>query len=98
VPAVSIRDDIYLFTGGPVDQRRAWVFTPRPTLDADATEVVDGVYLTASPAALKAALQSPGDDVRVVVGYAGWDAGQLTKNSRRRHGSWRRSAPTSSSQ
>lgn len=78
VPAVSIRDDVYLFTGGPVDQRRAWVLTSRPTLDVDATEVADGVYLTASPSALRAALQSPpASDVRVVVGYAGWDAGQL---------------------
>lgn len=78
VPAVEIRDDVYLFTGGPVDPRRAWVLTSRPSLDAEATEVADGVYLTASPNALRQALQSPpAADVRVVVGYAGWDAGQL---------------------
>jgi putative transcriptional regulator len=77
-PAVEIRDDVYLYTGGPVEPRRAWVLTSRRLLDADATEVADGVYLTASPLALRSALQSPpASDVRVVVGYAGWAAGQL---------------------
>jgi putative transcriptional regulator len=78
VPAVPIRDDVYLFTGGPVDSRRAWVLTSRPTLDSGATEVADGVYLTTSPMALREALQSPpASDLRVVLGYAGWNPGQL---------------------
>lgn len=77
-PAIAIRDDVYLFTGGPVEPRQAWVLTGRPLFDADATEVADGVYLTASVTALKSALQTPPqDDVRVLVGYAGWGAGQL---------------------
>lgn len=77
-PAIAIRDDVYLFTGGPVEPRQAWVLTGRPLFDSDATEVADGVYLTASVAALKSALQTPPqDDVRVLVGYAGWSAGQL---------------------
>lgn len=78
VPALAIRDDVYLFTGGPVASRSAWVLTSRPTLDAEATEVADGVFLTTSPSALREALQSPpASDVRVVVGYAGWNPGQL---------------------
>lgn len=77
-PAIPIRDDIYLFSGGPVEPRQAWVLTSRPLFDGDATEVADGVYLTASVAALKSALQTPPqDDVRVLVGYAGWSPGQL---------------------
>lgn len=78
VPAVSIRDDVYLFTGGPVPSPTAWVLTARPPDDGRATEVAEGVYLTTSPQALRDALQSPPSrDVRVVVGYSGWSPGQL---------------------
>lgn len=78
VPAVDIRDDVYLYTGGPVDPRFAWVLTSRSSLDTDATEVAEGVYLTRSLGALRSALQSPpASDVRVGIGYAGWSAGQL---------------------
>lgn len=78
VPALPIRDDVYLFTGGPVQSRHAWILTSRPSLDRDAAEVADGVFLTTSPSALREALQSPpSPDVRVVVGYAGWSPGQL---------------------
>jgi putative transcriptional regulator len=78
VPQLDIRHDVYLFTGGPVEPTRPFVLTSRASLDDDATEVADGVYLSASPSAVRDALQSPpGLDVRVVVGYAGWSAGQL---------------------
>jgi putative transcriptional regulator len=77
-PAIDIREDVHLFTGGPVEPMRAWVLTSRSTLDDDATEVADGVFLSASPAAIRTALQTPpGRDVKVLVGYAGWSAGQL---------------------
>jgi putative transcriptional regulator len=77
-PAIDIREDVHLFTGGPVEPMRAWVLTSRPSLDHDATEVADGVFLSASPAAIRTALQTPpGQDVKVLVGYAGWSAGQL---------------------
>ena len=78
VPALTIREDVHLFAGGPVEPMRAWVLTSRATLDEDATEVADGVFLSASPSAIRTALQSPpGQDMKVVVGYAGWSAGQL---------------------
>ncbi len=78
VPELEIRDDVHLFTGGPVEPMRAWVLTSRPSLDEDATEVAEGVFLSASPAAIRTALQTPpGRDVKVVVGYSGWSAGQL---------------------
>ncbi len=78
VPRVDIRDDVYLFTGGPVEPTRPFVLTTRQALDDEATEVADGIYLSASASAVREALQSPpGPDVRVVVGYAGWSAGQL---------------------
>lgn len=78
VPALPIRDDIHLFTGGPVEPMRAWVLTSRQSLDEDATEVAEGVFLSASAEAIKTALQTPPDqNVKVLVGYAGWAAGQL---------------------
>lgn len=77
-PAIDIRADVHLFTGGPVEPMRAWVLTSRPSLDEDATEVAEGVFLSASPSAIRTALQTPpGLDVKVLVGYAGWAAGQL---------------------
>ncbi len=77
-PAIDIREDVHLFTGGPVEPMRAWVLTSRPSLDTDATEVADGVFLSASPSAIRTALQTPpGHGMKVLVGYAGWAAGQL---------------------
>ena len=78
VPELPIREDVHLYTGGPVEPMRAWVLTSRASLDADATEVADGVFLSASASAIRTALQTPpGQDVKVLVGYAGWGAGQL---------------------
>ena len=78
VPALRIREDVHLFAGGPVEPMRAWVLTSRQSLDREATQVADGVFLSASPHAIRTALQSPpGRDVKVLVGYAGWSAGQL---------------------
>ena len=78
VPALPIREDVHLFTGGPVEPMRAWVLTSRASLDHDATEVADGVFLSTSASAIRVALQTPpGADVKVLVGYAGWGAGQL---------------------
>ncbi len=40
--------------------------------------MADGVFLSASVSAIRTALQTPpGQDVKVLVGYAGWAAGQL---------------------
>lgn len=77
-PPLDIRDDVHLYVGGPVEPSRAWVLTAHRELDPEALEVVDGVYLSASADLIRHALQSPPDgSVRVVIGYAGWAAGQL---------------------
>ncbi|MEP7117839.1 MAG: YqgE/AlgH family protein [Acidobacteriota bacterium] len=78
VDELVIRHDVHLFAGGPVEPMRAWVLTSRATLDQDATEVAEGVFLSTSPAAIRTALQTPpGQGMKVVVGYAGWSPGQL---------------------
>jgi putative transcriptional regulator len=77
-PPIDICSDIHLYLGGPVEPSRAWVLTAHRELDPDALEVAEGVYLSASPALIRHALESPPDGaVRVVIGYAGWAAGQL---------------------
>ncbi|HQZ39675.1 MAG TPA: YqgE/AlgH family protein [Vicinamibacterales bacterium] len=77
-PPLPIRPDVHLFVGGPVEPTRAWVLLADATLDGEALEVTDGVYLSASPDLIRRALTEPPDaSVRIVVGYAGWAAGQL---------------------
>jgi putative transcriptional regulator len=75
---LNIHPSLYLFTGGPVEPTRAWILTADATLDAEALEVMSGVYLSASPTLVRRTLESEPDPVtRMVVGYAGWGAGQL---------------------
>lgn len=77
-PPMDIRKDVHLYIGGPVEPNRAWVLTNHRELDGDALEITDGVYLSAAPHLIRHALQSsPDPHVRLVVGYAGWGAGQL---------------------
>ncbi len=77
-PPLSIQPDLHLFVGGPVEPSRAWVLTREKALDGDAMEVADGVYLSAAPELIRRTLGLPPDPgIRVVVGYAGWSAGQL---------------------
>jgi len=69
---------MHLFTGGPVEPTRAWILTAKPDLDPEALEVMSGVYLSASPTLVRRTLETaPDPGVRMVVGYAGWGAGQL---------------------
>ena len=77
-PPLPIRPDVHLFVGGPVEPTRAWVLLADKSQDADAMEVTEGVYLSASPDLIRRTLSQPPDpSIRIVVGYAGWGAGQL---------------------
>ena len=74
---LNIHPGMYLFTGGPVEPTRAWILTANGTLDPDALEVMNGVYLSASPKLVRRTLEAePDPATRMVVGYAGWGAGQ----------------------
>jgi putative transcriptional regulator len=75
---LDIHPKMYLFTGGPVEPTRAWILTANAELDPEALELMTGVYLSASPSLVRRTLQTaPDPAVRMVVGYAGWGAGQL---------------------
>ena len=75
---LDIHPKMHLYTGGPVEPTRAWILTGHEALDPEALEVMPGVYLSASAALVRRTLESAPDRlVRMVVGYAGWGAGQL---------------------
>jgi putative transcriptional regulator len=75
---LHIHPGMYLYTGGPVEPTRAWILTAKKDLDDEALEVISGVYLSASPTLVRRTLESePDTGTRMVVGYAGWGAGQL---------------------
>ncbi|MEY4093922.1 MAG: hypothetical protein RLZZ53_1121 [Acidobacteriota bacterium] len=75
---IDIHPEMHLYTGGPVEPTRAWILTSEPALDIEALEIQPGVYLSVSPTLVRTTLESaPDPSVRMVVGYAGWGAGQL---------------------
>jgi putative transcriptional regulator len=75
---LNIHPSMYLYTGGPVEPTRAWILTAKDSLDPDALEVIKGIYLSASPMLVRRTLEAaPDTATRMVVGYAGWGAGQL---------------------
>ncbi len=75
---LKIHPKMFLYTGGPVEPTRAWILTAKKELDDEALEVTPGVYLSASPTLVRRTLEAePDPGVRMVVGYAGWGAGQL---------------------
>jgi putative transcriptional regulator len=75
---LNIHPELHLFTGGPVEPTRAWILTAKRELDPEALEVMSGIYLSASPSLVRRTLENePDPGTRMVVGYAGWGAGQL---------------------
>lgn len=81
-PPIEVNPEIRLWVGGPVEPQRTWVLTSEaqgPETD-DQREVAPGVLLSTSHALTLRTLQAPPSSrARVLVGYAGWGAGQLDK-------------------
>lgn len=65
------------FCGGPCDRQRGWVLHDPDLRFSDSQFVHDGLALSASRDALKAYARDPRGRFRLILGYAGWDAGQL---------------------
>lgn len=67
--------------GGPVQTNSGWVLfgDPAPPDRAQVTEVSAGLYVTSSADALRrlSTAEPPPDDLRFLLGYAGWAPGQL---------------------
>lgn len=79
-PLKAARNNMTVWTGGPVEPQRAWLllgFDPGPD---EAVNIAPGVYLSASARVLRQLLEGDPDrtrEARFLVGYAGWAGGQL---------------------
>jgi len=78
-PEVRVNPDVRLWLGGPVDLQRVWVLMSDPQgPEEEQREICPGVLLSVSQDLTLRLLQSPPSSrTRVIVGYAGWGAGQL---------------------
>src|SRR5919206_4231094 len=80
-PPVRVDPDLKLWIGGPVDQQSTWVLMSEAQgPDDEQREICPGVLLSVSKELTLQLLQSPPSNrARVIIGYAGWDAGQLDR-------------------
>ncbi|HVS63019.1 MAG TPA: YqgE/AlgH family protein [Thermoanaerobaculia bacterium] len=66
------------FVGGPVQPQRGTVLFPnRGPLQDDSTEIAPGIAISQSLTCLGVQAIQPPAELRLVLGYAGWSAGQL---------------------
>lgn len=77
-PPMEGGNELPLCIGGPVQPEHGWILVGEPPVGTDFRTIVDGLYLSTSPAVLRRVLQSrPAPRARVLAGYAGWGPGQL---------------------
>lgn len=82
-----INGDTIVYWGGPVQPERGFVIHREPAGWESCMQLADGLYVTTSRDILGAIGQGGGpQDYFVVLGYAGWDAGQL--ESEILHNAW----------
>jgi len=80
-PPVRVDPDLKLWIGGPVDQQSTWVLMSEAQgPDEEQREICPGLLLSVSKELTLQLLQSPPSQrARVIVGYAGWQRGQLER-------------------
>jgi putative transcriptional regulator len=71
--------------GGPVEPERGWILHQDASV-AERQEVIPGLFLSHTSDTLKQMLQGGSRPFRLILGYAGWGAGQLEKEMQ--EGSW----------
>lgn len=77
-PEVEQGNDLPLCIGGPVEPGRGWILTADEPSEAEYRTIVEGLYLSTSPALLRRVLETrPAPRARVLAGYAGWGPHQL---------------------
>ncbi|MCX8073869.1 MAG: YqgE/AlgH family protein [Candidatus Binatia bacterium] len=75
------RAGLRVWTGGPVEQHRAWLLLGFDPGKDEAVSIAPGLYLSASARVLREVIECGDPDrvreTRFLVGYAGWAGGQL---------------------
>ncbi len=75
-----LRRHYAVLSGGPVQQDRGFVLHRRGSHWSHTVDLADDIALTASRDVLEAMAAAEGpNDALVLLGYAGWDAGQLER-------------------
>jgi len=83
----ALDEDDIVFWGGPVQPERGFVVHRQPGGWESSLEVSDGLFITTSRDILRAIGKGEGPhDFLVMLGYAGWGAGQL--ESEILHNAW----------
>jgi putative transcriptional regulator len=80
-PPVRVDPTLKLWVGGPVNPQRTWVLMSEAQgPDDEQREICPGLLLSVSRELTLELLQTPPTPrTRVLIGYAGWDAGQLDR-------------------
>src|SRR5690606_23731861 len=73
------------FFGGPVQLERGFVLHDREDIE-ESVELFDGLRVSSSVETLQAMLAGPLDRFRLMLGYSGWQPGQLERELQ--EGSW----------
>lgn len=76
---------IPVFEGGPVEPERCWIIHTDKTIE-EKEDIMPGLFLSGTTPTLKILLERGAKPIRLVLGYAGWGAGQLEKEMA--EGSW----------
>ena len=87
--AYSNSKPIALYDGGPVDRAHLFVLHCQPELVSGSTHITDNIYFGGDFAQIVRLLnngQLPTNDVRIFIGYCGWDNDQLQEEIE--EGSW----------
>jgi putative transcriptional regulator len=80
---------ILLYDGGPVDREHLFVLHRRPELITGSTHITGNIFFGGDFGEVVRLLNSaqlPENDIRIFIGYCGWDHGQLEEEIE--EGSW----------
>lgn len=85
LPCHSANKDRLIFRGGPVEPTRGWILHSDDAAE-ERQEVLPGLSVSGSVDTLNNLLADGSQQLRLLLGYAGWGAGQLEAEMER--GSW----------